>query len=219
MLERVGSTPLPPYIRKQRRKLGQSEINTSDHSRYNTVFAGQAGSVAAPTAGLHFTPDLLDQLSAMGVQRVGVDLHVGMGTFAPVRSDMLQDHRMHAEWYTVPRATLDAIAKARANGNKLLVIGTTTVRALESMPDDALDSAAHPHGISATTSLFIHPEAGFEFRFTDRLMTNFHLPRSTLLAMVAALPGMGLTQLMQVYEQAIAAQYRFYSYGDAMLIV
>lgn len=218
-LQRVGLTPLPPYIRKQRRRLGQDELNDNDAQCYNTVYAAVAGSVAAPTAGMHFTDNLLATLKAMGVQRAAVDLHVGIGTFAPVRSDTLEEHRMHEEWFTVPRDTLDAIAKTRQAGGRLLVVGTTTVRALESLPADALDPASHRTGFTATTRLFIHPDAGFTFRFTDRLMTNFHLPRSTLLALVASLPGVGMPRLMDAYRLAVQTKYRFYSYGDAMLVV
>lgn len=219
VLERVGQTPLPPYIRKQRRRLGVEELSESDTERYNTVFAGPAGSVAAPTAGLHFTPDLLSELERMGVGRAAVELRVGIGTFAPVRSDTLQGHRMHDEWFTVPGPTLRAIRKAREADGRLMIVGTTTVRALESLPPDALDPGAYPDGVTDTTGLFIHPQAEFTFRFTDRLMTNFHLPRSTLLALVAALPGVGPGRLMGAYRQAVDQQYRFYSYGDAMLVV
>lgn len=218
-LARVGATPLPPYIRKQRKKLGQDEVNSDDIQRYNTVYAGASGSVAAPTAGLHFTDALLASINQIGAQRAAVDLHVGLGTFAPVRSESMEDHPIHTETYTISRQTLDAIRATRERGNRLLVVGTTTVRALESLPEDAMDPAAHPDGISGHTSLFIHPEADFAFRFTDRLMTNFHLPRSTLLAMVASLPGLGLDRLMHAYREAVNQQYRFYSYGDAMLIV
>lgn len=219
VLERVGRTPLPPYIRKQRRKLGLDDLNDDDLQRYNTVYAGLAGSVAAPTAGLHFTDRLLDELSTMGVGRAAVDLHVGPGTFAPVRSDTLEEHAMHEEWFSVPRHTLDAIRDTRAAGGRLFVVGTTTVRALESLPADAMEPDAHPEGVTATTDLFIHPDAHFTFRFTDRLMTNFHLPKSTLLALVASLPGVGLGRLMDAYRQAVDERYRFYSYGDAMIVV
>lgn len=219
VLERVGATPLPPYIRKQRRKLEQEEISKEDNERYNTVYAAEPGSVAAPTAGLHFTPALLDALDQAGVRRAAVDLHVGLGTFAPVRSETLEQHTMHAESFTVPRQTLDAIRETRENGGRLLVIGTTTVRALESLPNDALDTDTYPEGISTSTNLFIHPDRGFAFRFSDRLMTNFHLPKSTLLALVASLPGVGLDRLMDIYKTAVDERYRFYSYGDVMLIV
>ncbi|MFK7788020.1 MAG: tRNA preQ1(34) S-adenosylmethionine ribosyltransferase-isomerase QueA [Phycisphaeraceae bacterium] len=221
VLHRLGKTPLPPYIRKQRKKLGQGEITDDDQHRYNTVYAqsNSSNSVAAPTAGLHFTPALLNAMEQSGVQRKAVDLHVGLGTFAPVRSEQLEDHDMHRESYSVPRDTLDAIANARANGNKLFVVGTTTVRALESLPEDAMKPGQYPDGITSSTNLFIRPDAGFTFQYTDRLMTNFHLPQSTLLALVASLPAMGVDRLMAVYREAVAEQYRFYSYGDAMLIV
>jgi len=200
------------------RKFQQGEVTAEDQDRYNTVCAESAGSVAAPTAGLHFTPALLQTLEQMGVRRAAVDLHVGLGTFAPVRTEQLEDHDMHRESYTVARDTLDAIAQARASGRRLFVVGTTTVRALESLPDDALAPDAYPEGITSSTNLFIHPDAGFTFKYTDRLMTNFHLPQSTLLALVASLPGIGLDRLMAIYHAAVEKRYRFYSYGDAMLI-
>lgn len=219
VLQRVGATPLPPYIRKQRRQLGQDEITDADGERYNTVFAmdkNNAHSVAAPTAGLHFTPALLAQLEARGLARSAVELHVGAGTFAPVRVDDLSQHPMHAEHLSIPAHTVQAIRETRQRGGRILAVGTTTVRAIESLPTD-LDRAAQ--GYAADTRLFIHPDAGFTFRYTDALLTNFHLPRSTLLAMVAALPGVGIGRLQDLYQQAIAQRYRFYSYGDAMLIV
>lgn len=219
VLGRLGRTPLPPYIRKQRKKLGQGEVTSADQDRYNTVYAQSPGSVAAPTAGLHFTPALLEALERIGVKRAAVDLHVGLGTFAPVRSKTLEDHAMHHESFTVARDTLDAMAHAREVGGRLFVVGTTTVRAIESLPYDALDPDVHPDGIAARTNLFIRPDAGFTFRYTDRLMTNFHLPKSTLLALVAALPGVGLERLQEIYQAAVAEKYRFYSYGDAMLVV
>lgn len=219
LLERLGTTPLPPYIRKQRRKLGIEEVNDADNERYNTVYASQAGSVAAPTAGLHFTDALLQQLADINVHRAAIDLHVGVGTFAPVRSALLEDHDMHAESFTVSRKTLDLIAQTRDAGGRIFAIGTTTVRAIESLPHDAIEPGRYPQGISDSTRLFIHPDAGFNFAYTDRLMTNFHLPKSTLLALVASLPGIGLEGLRQAYQEAVAHRYRFYSYGDAMLIV
>lgn len=223
VLQRLGATPLPPYIRKQRRQLGDDEVTAHDLQRYNTVYAGDDGhaqSVAAPTAGLHFTPALLDQLSQQGIERAAVDLHVGAGTFAPVRVDDLAQHDMHAEHLSIPAATLSAIQAARARGGTILAVGTTTVRAVESLPADIATRAADPDApYAADTRLFIHPEAGFTFRYTDALLTNFHLPRSTLLALVASLPGVGLGRLLALYEEAIARGYRFYSYGDAMLIV
>jgi len=216
ILDAVGSTPLPPYIRKARRAAGLDESVAGDAQRYNTVYAATPGSVAAPTAGLHFTPDLLARLDAVGVRREAVTLHVRVGTFAPVRSERLEDHAMHAEWIEVPPAVVRAIAETRRAGRRVWAVGTTTVRAIESLPPASVEAG---EGWTGATELFITPDNGFVFRHTDALMTNFHLPRSTLLAMVAALPGVGLAQLLDWYLQAIDAGYRFYSYGDAMLIV
>ncbi|MEX0741387.1 MAG: S-adenosylmethionine:tRNA ribosyltransferase-isomerase, partial [Phycisphaeraceae bacterium] len=181
-----------------------------DRERYQTVFADEPGAVAAPTAGLHFTPSLLRALEAAGVQVVRLTLHVGMGTFAPVRSETLDDHAMHVERFAVPPATLVAITEARREGRRIIPVGTTCVRALESLPADVPTDRPY----QGETALLIQP--GFTFRYTDGLMTNFHLPRSTLLALVAA--KIGLARLMQAYRIAIAEKYRFYSYGDAMLI-
>lgn len=216
VLHRLGRPPLPPYIKKARRARAEIEAQATDVERYNTVYAETPGSVAAPTAGLHFTPPLLHALEAMGVRRAMVTLHVGRGTFEPVHSDTLDAHHMHEEWVHVSSETIAALKKTRAAGGRILAVGTTTVRALESLPEP-IDTIEGDH--AAATDLFIYPEAGFEFRFTDRLMTNFHLPRSTLLAMVATLPGVGLDQLKGWYRVAIEQGYRFYSYGDAMLIV
>ena len=212
VLDRVGQTPLPPYIRKQRKHLGLDQINDEDAVRYNTVFAQQPGSVAAPTAGLHFTQTLLNRLEKQGVKRTSVTLHVGAGTFSPVRTSVLEDHGIHEEQIDLGSPCVEAIGQARAIGGRILVVGTTTVRALESLPDPAV-----PY--TGPTQLFITPDCDFTFRFTDRLMTNFHLPQSTLLAMVAALPGVGVERLLDWYRLAIDQRYRFYSYGDAMLIV
>ncbi|QNN24236.1 tRNA preQ1(34) S-adenosylmethionine ribosyltransferase-isomerase QueA [Planctomycetales bacterium ZRK34] len=210
LLDRVGVMPLPPYIRKAR---GQSDraFDTLDRERYQTVYAKSAGAVAAPTAGLHFTESLLQQLADAGIQQAHLTLHVGLGTFAPVRVDRLEDHDMHTERFTVPAATLAALKQARQEGRRIIPVGTTSVRALESLPDVIDDSADY----TASTKLMIQP--GFEFRWTDALMTNFHLPCSTLLALVSALTG--LDELKRCYDIAVANQYRFFSYGDAMLIV
>jgi S-adenosylmethionine:tRNA ribosyltransferase-isomerase len=213
VLAQVGATPLPPYIRRRRRALHQPEVVPADAARYNTVYATDSGSVAAPTAGLHFTGGLLNALDDRGIQRCHLTLHVGLGTFAPVRSATLEAHAMHAEWFTVPEPTLAALRRTRAAGGRIIPIGTTTVRALESLPDPLPVTG----GVSAQTRLLIAP--GFRFRFTDALLTNFHLPRSTLLALVAALPGVGIERLLGWYQLAIAHDYRFYSYGDAMLIL
>lgn len=218
VLARVGSTPLPPYIRKARKRLNQPQIHADDAATYNTVYAAEPGSVAAPTAGLHFTPALLNRLEQAGVRRAAVTLNVGIGTFTPIRTDTLDAHVMHREFFRVPADTLQAIQQVRQAGGRLFVVGTTTVRALESLPADALEREP-VEDIAMATQLFIHPEAGFEFRFTDRLMTNFHLPRSSLLAMVASLPGLDLDFVKAVYREAIEHGYRFYSYGDAMVVV
>ncbi len=214
LLERIGSPPLPPYIRKARKDLRLSETTHEDRHRYNTVFARDLGSVAAPTAGLHFTPELMATLHGHGIHLAYVTLHVGLGTFAPVRSHHLEAHEIHSERLCVPVATLDALRHARDLGNRIIPIGTTSVRALESLPEELPSCDYH-----AETSLFITPDTSFEFRFADGMMTNFHLPRSTLLALVAALPDVGLDRLKAWYQHAIDERYRFYSYGDAMLLI
>jgi S-adenosylmethionine:tRNA ribosyltransferase-isomerase len=225
LLGRIGSTPLPPYIRNQRRARHEPEVGPADAQRYNTVFARDPGSVAAPTAALHFTEDLLNRLEAMGVARTMLTLHVGLGTFARVRSERLEDHAMHSEWVRIPRDTLDALQTARQRGGRVIPVGTTCVRALESLPKPMPlpTDEGNDRGFVMQTSLFIHPSDDeaerFRFRLTDALMTNFHLPRSTLLALVAALPGVGIERLKQWYSAAIHNDYRFYSYGDAMLIL
>lgn len=222
ILDDIGQPPLPPYIRKQRKAHDEPEFKPGDLDRYNTIFARDPGSVAAPTAALHFTPQLFDALDALGVQRVMITLHVGMGTFAPVRADDLDAHTMHAEHVVISPEAIAALAKAKNAGKRILPVGTTSVRAIESLPDPLPDQG---QPFVADTKLFIRPadattgRAGFEFRFTDALMTNFHLPRSTLLALVAALPGVGLPRLKQWYQHAIDEKYRFYSYGDSMLIL
>ncbi len=223
LLARIGTPPLPPYIRKARRQHGLDEIEPADMVRYNTVYAQVPGSVAAPTAGLHFTAPLLAELDRRGVNRATVTLHVGPGTFAPIRCDELNDHPMHEEWLTIPAATRHALARTRASGRRIIPVGTTSVRALESLPrHDAASDAAPDADFSTRTRLLIQPGPvgePFAFRFADGLLTNFHLPRSTLLALVAALPGVGIDRLKHWYRQAAATGYHFYSYGDAMLIV
>ncbi len=214
LLDRIGDTPLPPYIRQARKVRGEPEIRPEDALRYNTVFAHDPGSVAAPTAALHFTPELLRQIDALGVRRATLTLHVGLGTFAPVRTTTLESHAMHAEWISIPARTIAALHQTRQSGGRIIPVGTTCVRALESLPDP-LPTTGDDY--AANTNLFIKPP--FSFRFADALMTNFHLPRSTLLALVAALPHVGLDRLMQWYSHAIEREYRFYSYGDAMLIL
>lgn len=224
VLDRVGLTPLPPYILRARaagRKVGEDAFAAVDdaHDRawYQTVYAelSKRGSVAAPTAGLHFTPELLGRLEAAGVTRYAVTLHVGAGTFQPVACERVEDHPMHEEWFSVPRATLNAIARVRQAGGRSIAVGTTTVRALESAADAELSGPHDRATVTGVTRLMIAP--GHRFRLVDGLMTNFHLPRSTLLLLVGAM--VGLERLKQLYAEAIERGYRFYSYGDAMLIL
>jgi len=205
LLERHGHVPLPPYITHADGEL--------DAERYQSVFARRAGAVAAPTASLHFDAGVLDALARRGVLSVSVTLHVGAGTFQPVRSDDLAEHRMHSEWYEVSVDTAAAIAAARARGAAVVAAGTTTLRALESAALAAADDRQVASG-ARETELFITP--GFRFRVVDLLITNFHLPRSTLLMLVCAFAG--YEHAMALYRHAVEARYRFFSYGDAMLI-
>ena len=199
LLEAHGHVPLPPYI--------AHADTTADRERYQTVFAERDGAVAAPTASLHFDAPVLQALAQRGVQTARVTLHVGAGTFQPVRCDDLTQHRMHSEWYEVPAATVAAIDAARSRGARVVSAGTTTLRALESA---ALGGTLQAR--TGETDLFIRP--GFEFRVVDRLITNFHLPRSTLLMLVSAFAGH--EHVLALYRHAIEARYRFFSYGDAM---
>ena len=214
-LERHGRMPLPPYIQAARRRAGEEAVQADDREAYNTCFAREPGSVAAPTAGLHLTPGVMDRLEARGVGQAAVTLHVGMGTFAPVTAACLADHPIHAERWMVRAETLKQLSETRARGGRVCAVGTTSVRTLESLPEGFDPDAS----LSGETDLFIRPDSGFTFRWTDRLMTNFHLPRSTLLALVAAMPGVGVPRLMAWYAEAVREGYRFYSYGDAMLVV
>lgn len=221
LLTKIGTVPLPPYIIAQRKKQEKQGVTAVDMERYNTVYAKEPGSVAAPTAGLHFTPELLAKLRGIGVMQAFVTLHVGLGTFASIRAERIEDHAMHSEWISVPPQTLAMIQKTRAQGGRIIPVGTTSVRALESLPllwsDELL-----AQGYEGETSLLIYPRedhAASPFRFADAMMTNFHLPHSTLLALVAALPGVGINNLKAWYQQAIEQRYRFYSYGDAMLLI
>lgn len=201
VLERDGTVPLPPYI--------AHAADASDAERYQTVYAEKPGAVAAPTAGLHFDQAMLDALAAKGVKIAKVTLHVGAGTFQPVRCESIEDHRMHPERYRVSREAVAAIELARASGGRVLAVGTTVLRALEAA---ALSGKLEP--ASGDTDLFIHP--GHTFRVADRLLTNFHLPKSSLLMLVSAFGGMH--GIRRAYAQAIRERYRFFSYGDAMLI-
>jgi S-adenosylmethionine:tRNA ribosyltransferase-isomerase len=200
-IEQVGSLPLPPYIRRA--------PDASDLTRYQTVFAKQAGAVAAPTAGLHLSEPLIARLQAAGHELAYVTLHVGPGTFSPLRAANLRDHTMHAEQFVIPDATAAAIARAKREGRPVLAVGTTVMRTLEANAADGGVSAG-----AGKTAIFIYPP--YEFRVVDALLTNFHLPRSTLLALVMAFAGE--TTARDAYAQAVAARYRFFSYGDAMLI-
>jgi len=202
LLEQHGHVPLPPYI--------EHGDDADDVRRYQTVFAREPGAVAAPTAALHFDEALLARLAERGVETAQVTLHVGAGTFQPVRVDNIADHKMHSEWFQVSPETVDAIARTRARGGKVVAVGTTTLRALESA---ARDTGTLQAG-ARETDIFITP--GFEFRVVDRLVTNFHLPRSTLMMLVSAFAG--YERVMALYRHAIAERYRFFSYGDAMLL-
>jgi len=200
-IEQIGQVPLPPYIKRT--------ADGDDRERYQTIFAetGRKGAVAAPTAGLHFSPELLAGLKQQGIAAVPLTLHVGLGTFLPVKAAKVEDHQMHAEWYRIPLTTLNAIDKARSAGKRVIAVGTTVTRTLEF------------HAVTGKTSgscdLFIYP--GFEFKRVDALITNFHLPRSTLLMLVSAFAGR--QRIMDAYRHAIGKKYRFYSYGDGMLIL
>jgi S-adenosylmethionine:tRNA ribosyltransferase-isomerase len=202
-IDRIGHIPLPPYIKREDRP--------DDRDRYQTVYARERGSVAAPTAGLHFSRDLLAALTAQGVEQATVTLHVGYGTFKPVRVERIEDHTVDAEHFFVGDTTADAITRARQEGRRIIAVGTTTLRTLESLPmrNDGRVSPA-----SGTTELFIRP--GHEFRVATGLVTNFHLPRSSLLVLVAAFAGR--ERVLNAYREAVARGYRFYTYGDAMLI-
>jgi len=223
VIAKLGHVPLPPYLNR--------EDTEADRERYQTVYAKADGSVAAPTAGLHFDQNLLNALDAKGAQRHELTLHVGAGTFAPVRVEDLREHEMHSEWIQVPGSVVQALSSAKTSGAKRIAIGTTSLRALESLPretgssetgssetgsSETGSSKTGPSGdITLDTQIFIRP--GYEFQNVDALLTNFHLPQSTLLVLVSALAGHDL--VMRAYQHAIAQKYRFYSYGDAMLIL
>ncbi|MDR0480498.1 MAG: tRNA preQ1(34) S-adenosylmethionine ribosyltransferase-isomerase QueA [Gallionellaceae bacterium] len=201
LLERHGHLPLPPYI--------THAAGAEDETRYQTVFASQPGAVAAPTAGLHFDEAMLDTLCARGVETARVTLHVGAGTFQPVRAENIEEHIMHSERYRIPAETVAAIRATQARGGRVIAVGTTSLRALESAA-----AAGELRAGAGETRLFITP--GYAFRVVDVLLTNFHLPRSTLLMLVCAFGGM--TEMLAAYRHAVERQYRFFSYGDAMLI-
>jgi S-adenosylmethionine:tRNA ribosyltransferase-isomerase len=213
ILNRIGHMPLPPYIHRDDRE--------EDRDRYQTVFSHEPGSAAAPTAGLHFTPEILDSIRARGVQIETITLHVGLGTFQPVRAENVEDIRLHAEHYTLPAATAEAINTALKEGRRIIAAGTTTTRTLEHCAQiasvDPFEPHAglrlHPH--SGSTSIFISP--GHEFRVVSGLLTNFHLPKSTLLMLVSAFAGR--EAVLAAYAHAVRERYRFFSYGDCMLLL
>ena len=205
LMEQFGHLPLPPYIaREQNAEVDPDEAH--DTERYQTVFAANPGAVAAPTAALHFDEGVLAALKAKGVETANVTLHVGAGTFQPVKTENLSEHHMHTEWYNIPLPTLAALERCRQRGGRIIAVGTTSVRTLESW--------ASTGQISGDTNIFITP--GFEFRVVDLLVTNFHLPKSTLMMLVSAFAG--YEHIMALYQHAIAHEYRFFSYGDSMLL-
>ena len=201
-LEKTGKVPLPPYIRR--------EADEADKIRYQTVFAGPVGAVAAPTAGLPFTDSILDEIRAMGVLVRHVTLHTGPGTFMPVRTNRVEEHRMMKERYSIPKETFDAVDSAKKEGRRVVAVGTTSTRTLEASLSKGFDEPL----LEGATGLFIYP--GYKFRVVDALLTNFHLPGSTLLMLVSAFAGREL--ILKAYADAVQEEYRFFSYGDAMLL-
>lgn len=200
ILDRIGQMPLPPYIKEK----------LKEKDRYNTVYCREEGSAAAPTAGLHFTQRVFDSLKEKGVDTAYVTLHVGLGTFRPVKEDNILDHKMHVEHYSIPQETVDKINKCKQNGGRVISVGTTSCRTLESASQSGKLTAG-----SADTGIFIYP--GYKFRIIDGLITNFHLPESTLIMLVSAF--LGREKTLAAYEEAIKERYRFFSFGDAMLIL
>ncbi len=211
-IERIGHVPLPPYISRDDR--------ASDRDRYQTVYAHQSGSVAAPTAGLHFTLEILEQIRGRGIEIAEITLHVGLGTFQPVRVEKVEDHKLHRESYEIPEDAARAINQAKAQGRRVVAVGTTTVRTLEYAAEYTAKHAAESTAANlieagrGEADAFIYP--GYSFRIVDALLTNFHLPQSTLLMLVCALGGTDL--VMAAYRHAVESEYRFYSYGDCMFV-
>jgi S-adenosylmethionine:tRNA ribosyltransferase-isomerase len=203
LVEKIGHIPLPPYIAR--------DDSSSDRERYQTVYARERGSVAAPTAGLHFTPEILARLRARGIETAEVTLHVGLGTFQPVRSERVEEHRLHSEAYSISEEAAEKIARARSDSRRIVAVGTTTVRTLEYA---AVQGAGEIRATSGEANLFIYP--GYRFQVVQALLTNFHLPESTLLMLVCALGGK--ENVMRAYEHAVRERYRFYSYGDCMFV-
>ncbi|CAD6525134.1 tRNA preQ1(34) S-adenosylmethionine ribosyltransferase-isomerase QueA [Paraburkholderia sabiae] len=206
LIEQFGRLPLPPYI--------EHDPDAFDETRYQTVYAQNPGAVAAPTAGLHFDDSIFARLDAKGVERATLTLHVGAGTFQPVRVENIAEHKMHSEWYQLPQSLVDKIAATKARGNRVIAVGTTSMRALEAAARDAEAAGKPLAATSAETDIFITP--GYQFRVVDRLVTNFHLPKSTLLMLVSAFAG--IETIRAAYRHAIDERYRFFSYGDAMLL-
>jgi S-adenosylmethionine:tRNA ribosyltransferase-isomerase len=205
LLATLGRMPLPPYIKRDKQRDGRDEL---DRRRYQTVYADSPGAVAAPTAGLHFTSELLGRLDAKGIERVMVTLHVGIGTFKPITSDTLEAHEMHRETFSIDPAAADSLNRAKRDNRRIVAIGTTCARVLESQADQPFAAG------SGSTSIFIYPP--YRWKHVGALVTNFHLPRSTLIALVAAMTG--LEEQKRIYREAIGERYRFFSYGDAMFI-
>ncbi len=205
LLDELGKTPLPPYIKRNEENIDK------DRERYQTVFASERGAIAAPTAGLHFTPEIISQIKSRGITVAEITLHVGYGTFEPVRAEDISRHRVSAERCEISSETAGVLNEAKNAGRKILAVGTTTTRALESFTDEngVLRSGSHHADITITP--------GYKFRFVDKLLTNFHLPRSSLLVLVSAFAGREF--ILSAYEHAVAENYRFYSYGDCMLLV
>jgi len=205
ILEKIGKTPLPPYIKRHGRQPSEN-----DRSAYQTIYASKIGAIAAPTAGFHFTGELMAKLKRKGIQIAKITLHVGYGTFLPVRANDIRNHRMHSEWFDIPIESASLVNAAKKDGGRVVAVGTTTVRTLEF----AADASESVRPMKGDCDLYIYP--GYQFRVVDAMITNFHLPKSTLLMLVSAFAGR--KNILNAYQAAIQAQYRFYSYGDAMLI-
>lgn len=219
MIDKIGQTPLPPYILKQRRSVS---ANRNDSVSYQTVYARYRGSVAAPTAGFHFTKNLLNKISAKDVKILELTLHVGLGTFAPVKVERIADHKIHFEYYSIDEDTLKEIIAAKKTENRIIAVGTTTTRVLETIFQNCQPStclagrqAVNCQRLSGWTDIFIYPP--YKFKCVDAMITNFHLPKSTLLLLVSAFAGKD--KIKKAYSEAIRQRYRFYSYGDAMMII
>ena len=204
ILERIGHVPLPPYIDRPDTAL--------DREQYQTVYAQSLGSVAAPTAGLHFTPEILGRIRTCGIEIAEVTLHVGLGTFQPIRVEVVEEHKIHREWYSIPPDAAGMIQRARDEGRRIVAVGTTTVRTLEYAAHQSSDARITAQ--SGEADIFIYP--GFDFRVIGALLTNFHLPKSTLIMLVSAFAGR--EQILAAYKHAVDEHYRFYSYGDCMLV-